>query len=256
MKIQNQIICNQKFFRPNFKAKCPITHRRDEFIGNYIGQVVRNEKGKLKALIYNRSLPVLSVFKNMQRKNDIFVRGGFYTHLHSEGEIRRITKALNENREIGNMNVKALIGMGAFAFAFETEDGLVLKITEGKHFPYGRKPDDFDLPIIKSGKISPNDDLYYYLEEKARQDNMTDAEIRDLVGYIESKGYFMRDYLRDFGDPNDPNSVIKYEQFGRASDGKIYLIDPGCAYSYKNLIDDAKETNFFSIILKKIKDLL
>ena len=125
----------------------------------------------------------------------------------------------------------------------------MLKITEGEHFPYGRKPADFDLPVIKSGKISPNDRLYYYLEEKVRQDNLEDAEIVKLIQYIQSKGYSMRDYLKDFAEPDAPHAEIKQKQFGRASDGKIYLIDPGCAY-----LQTEEKTGFFKRVLEKIRN--
>ena len=249
MRIQNPTIYKQAPLTPQFRSNRNLTPPQDEFISSYISKVITNEKGKLKAIIYKTPLPFLKIFKNMENPKDVFAKERFYTHLHSEEEIRRISEALKYNKEIGSTAVKALIGFGAFAFAFETEDGLVLKITEGEHFPYGRKPADFDLPVIKCGKISPNDRLYYYLEEKVRQDNLEDVEIVKLIRYIKSKGYSMRDYLKDFAEPDDPHAEIKQKQFGRAPDGKIYLIDPGCAY-----LQTEEKTGFFKRILEKIRN--
>lgn len=255
MKVQNVTKYNQNYFKPNFKANPILNYKNDEFICDYISKVVTNEKGRLQSITYKYPLSVLNIFKKMENPKDIFATQRYYTHLHSEEEIVRIKKALEHNNEIGMTNVKSLIGYGAFAFVFETIEGLVLKITEGEHFPYGRKPEDFDLPIIRSGKISPNDRLYYYVEEKVRQDNMTNAEIFDLVHYIKSKGYVMRDYLMNFADEDDPNAVINYKQFGRASNGKIYLIDPGCVVGRNEGTSNSKNYEFLKKMLQKIRNL-
>lgn len=255
MQVPNITKSNQNYFKPNFKANLIPNYESDKFINNYIEKVVTNKKGKIQSIIYKNPLSVLNIFKKMENPKDIFATQRYYAHLHSEEEIVRIRKALEHNNEIGMINVKSLIGYGAFAFVFETIEGLVLKITDGEHFPYGRKPENFDLPIIKSGKISPNDRLYYYVEEKVRQDNMTDTEIFDLVNYIKSKGYFLRDYLMDSANEDNPNTVINYKQFGRASDGKIYLIDPGCVVGRNVSTNNIKNCVFLKNIWLKIRNL-
>ena len=59
----------------------------------------------------------------------------------------------------------------------------------------------------------------------------------------------MRDYLKDFAEHDAPHAEIKQKQFGRASDGKIYLIAPGCAY-----LQTEEKTGFFKRILEKIRN--
>lgn len=45
--------------------------------------------------------------------------------------------------EISNMKIKNLYDLGCFALVFETQDGKILKIGEGSHFPEDRKPEEF-----------------------------------------------------------------------------------------------------------------
>ena len=185
-------------------------------------------------LQYNCIKQVNPVFKNkpdelhISYKQDPFMQARFLAHLHSPEEVKEISSLLDKNPEIGNIKVKSLIGLGVFAYVFETEDGFALKITEGPHFKDNRPPADFDFPILKSGKLAKNNIYYYFFEEIAKQDNLKASEILDLIKSIKSQGYEMRDYTLWGGGLN-------YKQFGRASDGKVYLLDPGCAIVNKIL---------------------
>lgn len=92
MRIQNPTIYKQAPLTPQFRSNRNLTPPQDEFISSYISKVITNEKGKLKAIIYKTPLPVLKIFKNMENPKDVFAKERFYTHLHSEEEIRRISE--------------------------------------------------------------------------------------------------------------------------------------------------------------------
>lgn len=205
-----------KSANPAFLAK------RDEVSFSYIEKVEQDKSGKLQCIRYKYPISVANVFKKMTCEQDPFRQARFIDHMHSSEEIKEISSLLMENHDIGSIKVKSLIGFGAFAYVFETENGLALKITYGSHFPNERKPADFDFPIIKSGKITPNNIYYYFLEEIANQDNLNDSEIKDLIKNIQSQGYVIRDYYKW------NSKILNHKQFGRASDGKVYLLDPGC----------------------------
>jgi len=198
--------------------------KHDELHISYVEKIEKNNFGGIESIQYKYPLPVANVFKNMACKQDPFMEARFLAHLHSPEEIKEISNILAKNPEIGNINVKALIGLGTFAYVFETENGLALKIVQGAHFPDKRPPADFDFPIIKSGKIAQNSIYYYFLEEIARQDNLKDSEIFDLIKHIQAQGYSIVDYYS-----SNNAKIFNHKQFGRASDGKVYLLDPGCA---------------------------
>lgn len=133
---------------------------------------------------------------------------------------------IESDKFLRNIDVNGILDIGAFAFTFETNDTKVIKITKGNHFPNSRKPDSFDLPILKKGKIGS--DMYYYLEEKVNQNNISDKEIIALIKKIEAKGYKVQDYLiPNTKADNEFGKAIKRRQFGRTNDGTLYLIDPG-----------------------------
>ena len=205
-----------KQVNPVFKNK------PDELHISYVKELEKSSSGLIKSIRYKYPISVANVFKNMAYNQDPFMQARFLAHLHSPEEVKEISSLLDKNPEIGNIKVKSLIGLGVFAYVFETEDGFALKITEGPHFKDNRPPADFDFPILKSGKLAKNNIYYYFFEEIAKQDNLKASEILDLIKSIKSQGYEMRDYTLWGGGLN-------YKQFGRASDGKVYLLDPGCA---------------------------
>ena len=127
-----------------------------------------------------------------------------------------------------NLKIKSLLSMGCTALVFETADGRILKVSPYNHFPDGRKPDDFDLPAF-SGKSGYT---HYYLQEKVSQENLSQSELREFVESIEKRGYYLHDYTIkkvDSGNVIEAAEEINPAQFGRAKNGKIYLIDPECA---------------------------
>lgn len=139
-------------------------------------------------------------------------------------ELQELEQEILKSEEIGDMKIKSLIGYGYKALVFETESGKVIKITRGDHFN-GRQPADFDLPIEKSGKLIPDGEYYYYIEDKVSRENIGKDEVLQFIKQVKQAGYRLKDCREDglfFGK-------INAFQFGRVSDGKIYLIDPECA---------------------------
>lgn len=65
------------------------------------------------------------------------------------------------------------------------------------------------------------------MEEKVSQNDITQKELKELCANIISQGYTLKDYILDLDE--NAEMIIKTQQFGRAKNGKIYLIDLGCA---------------------------
>ena len=157
--------------------------------------------------------------------DDSTIRSAFERiKINPKEELLQLGQEIFQSNEIRKINVKSLIGYGKRALVFETEDGQILKITKGDHFD-GRAAVDFDLPIQKSGKIAPDGEYYYYLEEKASFDNINYKEVKSVIKHIKSLGY----YLRDLDNEGILLTNKRFSQFGRGKDGKIHLVDPECA---------------------------
>lgn len=139
-------------------------------------------------------------------------------------ELLKLGQEILGTKEIREKPIKSLIGYGKRALVFETDNGEIIKITRGDHFN-GREPADFDLPIIKSGKLTDDGKFYYYIEDKVSQDKLTQAELHKFVKHIKNSGF----YLRDYREEGLPFGNINCTQFGKDANGKIYLIDPECA---------------------------
>lgn len=122
--------------------------------------------------------------------------------------------------------IKELIGMGASALAFLLENGNVLKITYGKHLR--RELENFDIPVYEQGVLLPN--IYYYIEQYADTESVTKDEILELINKIRAMSYEVCDVYDSFWVKNDS---VRDFQFGKTPDGKVYLLDPECAYKGK-----------------------
>lgn len=178
--------------------------------------------GDLKKIYLRKPVNAAEVFDSIVNSDDILLKSSFLRAFHTMEELSYISENLKHLKELENYKVKSLHGLGAYAFAFETEDGKILKVTPYQHFPNGRKLDDFDLPIEKTGN---KNGVYYYLEEKVSNENITENELKEFITYIRKKGYKVRDYVCFSSD----GAYINKAQFGKTADGKLYLIDPGCA---------------------------
>lgn len=149
------------------------------------------------------------------------------------GEKDVIYRFINDLRAQGDIlksKIIKLAGFGARAAVFETEDGQILKLTDGNHFSMKRPAKDFDLPILKSGHKGKT---YYYIEEKLSRHDIPDYFVEEMRDMIKAAGLRPHD-LYD-GDTHQLGLCPKT--------GKLYLLDPECA-RYKTvfhaLFDKAK----------------
>ena len=124
-------------------------------------------------------------------------------------------KNIKKDENIASTPIVDFIGNGASAYAFETEDGNILKLSNGSHYPLWRPKESFDVPIYKQGKAGK---IHYYFEEKLLQHGMTDGFILIMRDMIKEKGYMPSDLGLD-----------DLHQIGLSEKGTLYLIDPECA---------------------------
>ncbi len=124
-------------------------------------------------------------------------------------------KNIANDKELAQTLIRDYIGCGSSAIAFETENGEVLKLTEGNHYPFGRPRENFDVPIYREGKINK---IHYYFEEKLLQHGLSDGFVEIMRDMIREKGYKPYDL--------EENAI---HQIGISSKGTLHLIDPECA---------------------------
>ena len=180
--------------------------------------------------------PVQAIW-SIAHSNNKSIQDAMFFNMHNQDSMVEMATDISGMKKLTDLKISKMIGMGSFAFVFELQNGKVLKITNNSHFYADRKQDFFDLPIEESGKFGRT---YYYIEEKVRQDNIADAEIDELVKKMQQSGYKVLDiYTKERNiDKNGhfyTNILYRHDQFGRAKDGKIYLIDPGCAIAPSKL---------------------
>lgn len=183
------------------------------YAGNFIKNVKFSEPQRLDTAIF--------ILKNNPKISDemYLLSNKVFNNLKNLG------KELSKTDQFDEVKVVSLIGVGNKALAFETEDGKVLKFTNGNHFPDNRSQQEFDIPVEKSGKVLPDGKFYYYLEEKATEDNINASEVRALHRAAKKMGYHFVDYREE----DLYCGAINFSQFGRGKNGKVYLLDPECA---------------------------
>ena len=233
------IAFNGKIYRPYVNENNDCFVHQDSNIFNY---QLDEKTHRLKQVNFKYPLHISEALDSIVKSNNSSLQEKFLNLFHPISELKEFSSDLKNISELSCYKVKSLFGLGSFALVFETEDNKVLKITGFNHYPNNRKPDFFDLPIFKHG-VSGN--THYYIEEKVSQDNLSQSELRTFIRAIKDKGYRLVDYLLHYDD-SDKELTIRTCQFGRAKNGKIYLIDPGCAI--------APPKSFFD--LKRLKNLL
>ena len=128
---------------------------------------------------------------------------------------QEMVEGIKSSKELASMRIIGLLGQGASATTFETEDHKALKLTEGSHFPFARPHEDFDVPIYKQGKSGR---IHYYIEEKLMLHDLNLGFVATMQDMIKAKGYRLHDLGR-----------WDIHQIGLSSTGKLYLLDPECA---------------------------
>ncbi len=163
-------------------------------------------------------------------------------------EVRNCFKRVLKNKELASTPIRDYLGCGSSAIAFETENGVVLKLSESTHYPLGRTQEDFDVPIYKKGKTKG---IYYYFEEKLMQHDLNEGFVEIVRDMIIEKGY----------KPHDLEENATH-QIGFSKNGALYLIDPECARHktifhalWKELKNSFNKLSFsrFSKALHKLK---
>lgn len=201
-----------------------------------------SKEGFLKGVEYNTLLSPSKAIKSLVNSLDNKISQALLSQMHTREELKEMAVDVASDDFLRNLKVNKLIGLGAFALVFELDNGKILKLTNGEHFPDKRQPDFFDLPIEKQGKSSRT---HYYIEEKTTHNNITQEELRNFVNDIEKKGYVFRDYLYFKENNDEVEARIREDQFGKTKDGKLYLIDPGCVIVQKKLSFEKLLKKFF-----------
>lgn len=246
----NYISSQQIAFKQNIEIYNKDNNYGDNFLHQNIKTIKKDKNNHLKSIDFNHPIAVSEALYDLSETNSEYISYEMLRKLHTTEQLYDISRTLKNAGEIGKIKVKSLAGIGTYALAFEMDDEKILKLTDIEHFTNGRKPADFELPIIKSGKMMGYRQYYYYIEEKVTQHNITQEEIRTLVKHIKQLGYEMTDHLIS-GVDGSPNAIYKIEQFGRAKDGKVYLIDPRCVIETKDVLHSVKK-NLFKSIFRKI----
>ena len=185
--------------------------------------------GELDFVNFKTSISPAKALLSLLYSTDKNITDALLYKMHSPDELEWMSLDVASDDYLSTLKVKKLVGLGAKAFVFELDDGKILKLTSGSHFPNRRKPDFFDTPIIKQGRSCRT---YYYVEEKMTQNEITQEELKKFIKQIETKGYTFRDHF--YSDEKDKiNPKIRIEQFGKSKDGQLYLLDPECAIAHK-----------------------
>ena len=199
-----------------------------------INSVTIDSYGHLTNIDFKKPVTIANAIKTILKTQNKTIKDKMFMADYTDDKLLDMYVEINSVEELKDLKVKKFIGMGEYALTFEVADGNIIKITNGNHFPCNRKSDFFDLPIIRHGQMGR---IHYYIEEKVSQNDITDEEIEELITKIEQADYTIQDYLltKECAD-NKYGHPFKKRQFGRTKDGKVYLIDPGCAIDEKPLI--------------------
>lgn len=158
----------------------------------------------------NSESPHIITLKEALHKRQIIER-----NIGNSSQIDIFAKSVEKDSELASTPIKRYIGKGSSAIVFETKNGDILKLTNGNHFLLNRPHEDFDVPIIKSGKVGS---IRYYFEEKLLQHGLSDGFVEIMRDMIIEKGY--KPYDLGEGD---------IQQIGLSREGKLFLADSECA---------------------------
>ncbi len=179
---------------------------------------------RLKSVYFDNPLPLNQAVTQLSTDNHVMEMFSAYK-LFAKKTLAQIQNDLYTNEKLKDLKVKGMIDYGQTAFVFETENGDILKLTNRDHF-LGRKQEAFDAPIKYHCKLSPKSFCHCYIEEKT-SNNLTKEEINEAVENIRQKGFKVVDF--------------RIEQFGKAKNGQVLLIDPECA----------RKNNFWGLFKQK-----
>lgn len=207
MKINNVNFYNTNLYK---YQRSSVTFRQ-----SIVPKMIYDERNVLTKIVFPESTGLKNVC-------DYFMQPNILRKLSFNWRSIRDLQALKTSK-FAETKIKELTGMGGSALVFLMEDGDVLKITYGKHLR--RELESFDIPVYEQGVLLPN--IYYYIEQYADTESVTKEEILELINKIKAMGYEVCDVYDNFWVKNDS---VRDFQFGKTPDGKVYLLDPECAY--------------------------
>lgn len=212
-----------------------------------IESVEITKRKHLKGVTFKKPLKIVDAVHTLAETEDRFLSDELLACLHNYWNLVTMKQNLKSAKELSDVKVTRLLGIGSNALVFETTDGLALKITDFEQFPKNRKMTKYDLPLMLRGNANGTG---YYLEEKVDHKNLSQQELREFVNEMLEDGCELEDYLVDsMYVLGEQEQEIKKGQFGRASDGKIYVIDPGC------ILKGPKEPSRLGMIKDKFKSI-
>lgn len=218
-------------FRGQNSTKEICKNKKDCFVRkyDYVLCSQNNKFGELDYVDFKMPITPAKAVLSLLYSSDKNITDALLYKMHTPDELELMSLDVASDDYLSTLKVKKMVGLGAKAFVFELDDGKILKLTNGSHFPNKRKPDFFDVPIIKQGRSCRT---YYYIEEKMNQKEITQEELKKFIKQIEEKGYTFRDHFYS-DEKSKKNPQIRIEQFGKSKDGKLYLLDPECAIAIK-----------------------
>lgn len=236
-----------------FRGHAP-QHRDNKYSVDTFSQTEKNIKSIeltknncLKGVTFKRPLSIVEAVNTLAETDDGFLNDELLASLHNYWNLVTMKQNLKTVKELSDIKVTKLIGIGSNALVFETTDGLALKVTDFEQFPNGRKTTKYDLPLLLRGNAK---DTGYYLEEKTDHESLTQEELRAFVNEMLDDGCELEDYLVDsMYITDEQEQEIKKGQFGRAKDGKIYLTDPGC------MLKGPKEPSRLDVLKDKLNSI-
>lgn len=198
--------------------------------------------GELDIVVFKTLISPAKGLLSLLYSADKNITNALLYKMHTPDELVWMALDVASDDYLSTLKVKKLVGLGAKAFVFELDDGKILKLTNGSHFPNKRKPDFFDVPIIKQGRSCRT---YYYIEEKMNQKGLSQEKLNNFIKLVEEKGYTFRDHFHS-NEKGKINPKLRFEQFGISKDGQLYLLDPECAIAPK------KQLVFMKFIKNKL----
>ncbi|MCM1266073.1 MAG: hypothetical protein NC200_07730 [Candidatus Gastranaerophilales bacterium] len=200
----NYQVKNEYSFCANLVPKIKPCYISDDVV------ILNNETAVLK-----KSAPF---FKGMQKMldtlNTLFAnrtkRAYFFYPEDKDRVAEFMTKLPKE--ELKKRKMLGCVGVGWNNMAFKLDKNKVLCISDDMSFLDSRPMEDFDLPFIKKGNLTPDSDEGWFIRKLGKP--VTEEELETLKTRIEEKGYETYDWRTD--------QACKV-------DDKIYLLDYECA---------------------------
>lgn len=172
-----------------------------------------NNPKVLSRVGFDEPITIIDAFCNFIKDSVLIEYLEIFKTYSAKKDMQKIINDLMKSNKIKDKKTNGLIGYGVSSYVFDIGENKVLKITHGDHFS-GRIPQEFDLPIIKQGRLCHNSDYFFYIEDKVEVDNISAKDIENIKTKAQKLDFIITD--------------IHPRQFGKSLNGKVYLLDPEC----------------------------